>query len=106
MAQTALLLLGILRAVIEVALLALLGQGLLFVLAGSRRDANPIYVFFRTITAPAIRVVRRLTPQADHRQACAGRQRVPAVLAVDFSRLDQAFPGRLKNSRRDAKRWR
>jgi len=63
MAQTALLLLGILRAVIEVALLALLGQGLLFVLAGSRRDANPIYVFFRTITAPAIRVVRRLTPR-------------------------------------------
>ena len=58
-----LLLLAALRALVEVALLALLGQGLLALLAGARRDSNPIYMLFKIVTRPAIVVVRRITPR-------------------------------------------
>lgn len=52
-----------LRALVEVALLALIGQALVAVLAGSRRDTNPIYRLFKIITDPAVRLARRITPR-------------------------------------------
>jgi hypothetical protein len=64
MAQLELLLIGIARVVVEVALLTLLGQGLLALLAGARRHTNPIYALFKTVTGPAIRVTRWITPKA------------------------------------------
>ena len=63
MAQPELLLIGVLRALVEVALLALLGQGLLALLAGGRRDSNPIYILFKVVTKPAIRAARWITPK-------------------------------------------
>jgi hypothetical protein len=63
MLQTELLLLGVLRALVEVALLALLGQGLLALLAGARRDTNPIYMIFKIVTKPAIVAARWITPK-------------------------------------------
>jgi len=63
MLQTELLLLGVLRALVEVALLALLGQGLLALLAGARRDTNPIYMLFKIVTKPAIVAARWITPK-------------------------------------------
>jgi hypothetical protein len=63
MASTELLLLGVLRALVEVALLALLGQGLLALLAGARRDTNPIYMLFKIVTKPAIVAARWITPR-------------------------------------------
>jgi hypothetical protein len=63
MAQLELLLIGIVRVLVEVALLTLLGQGLLALLAGGRRHTNPIYILFQTITKPAIRLVRWITPK-------------------------------------------
>jgi len=63
MLQTELLLLGVLRALVEVALLALLGQGLLALLAGARRDTNPIYMLFKIVTKPAIVAARWFTPK-------------------------------------------
>jgi hypothetical protein len=63
MASTELLLLGVLRALVEVALLALLGQGLLALLAGARRDTNPIYMLFKIVTKPAIVAARWITPK-------------------------------------------
>lgn len=62
MSNPELLALSILRALVEVALLALLGQGLLALLAGGRRDTNPIYLLFRVVTRPVLRVVRFVTP--------------------------------------------
>jgi ATP adenylyltransferase/5',5'''-P-1,P-4-tetraphosphate phosphorylase II len=49
-------------------LLALLGQGLLFVLAGPRRDTNFFYQLLKLLSMPFTVVVRRLTPRkvADH----------------------------------------
>jgi hypothetical protein len=64
MPQPELLLIGILRALIEVALLALLGQGLLALLAGARRDTNPVYMLFKVVTRPAIAAARWISPKA------------------------------------------
>jgi hypothetical protein len=55
--------LSILRAVVEVALLALLGQGVVALLSGSRRSANPVYRLFAVVTRPAIRIARAMAPQ-------------------------------------------
>jgi len=63
MTSIELFLVSVLRALVEVALLALLGQGLLAILAGSRRGTNPIYRLFQIITDPVLRLVRRITPR-------------------------------------------
>lgn len=63
MATPDLLILSILRALVEVALLALLGQGAVALLAGARRHTNPIYQLFAIITKPVLRVVRFVTPK-------------------------------------------
>ncbi len=57
-----LLVVGALRALIEVAGCALLGQGLLALLVGEQRHANLFYTILQTVTAPVIRLVRLLTP--------------------------------------------
>jgi uncharacterized protein YggT (Ycf19 family) len=56
------LIISILRALTEVALLTLFGQGLLAFLAGNRRATNPIYQLFQIITQPVLRIIRFITP--------------------------------------------
>jgi len=63
MANPEILIISILRALTEVALLTLFGQGLLALLAGNRRATNPVYQLFQTITNPALRIARFITPQ-------------------------------------------
>ncbi|MGE5945357.1 MAG: hypothetical protein ACM35F_01485 [Betaproteobacteria bacterium] len=41
----------------------LLGQGLLYLLAGARRESNMIYQLFQIVTRPVIRLVRLITPR-------------------------------------------
>ncbi len=53
----------ILKAINEIALLSLLGQGLLFLFAGAKRDSNPIYFLFKTLTSPVMKVARFITPR-------------------------------------------
>lgn len=62
MSHPELLILGVLRALVEVALLFLIGQGLLALLAGSRRHTNTIYKLFIIVTAPVLKVVRKISP--------------------------------------------
>jgi len=62
MSHPELLILGILRAIVEVALLFLVGQGLLALLAGGRRHNNAIYQFFLIVTRPVLKVVRKISP--------------------------------------------
>lgn len=57
------LLLSVARALVEVALLALLGQGALAVLAGKYREQNAFYRLLRLVASPAVRTVRFLTPR-------------------------------------------
>ena len=54
--------LNLLQIILYIPLLALLGQGLLFVLAGQRRNTNFFYQLLQLISRPFTAVVRRLTP--------------------------------------------
>ena len=53
----------ILKALTEVAGVAFLGQGVLWVIAGAKRDQNLVYKLFRTLTSPVTRVTRAVTPR-------------------------------------------
>lgn len=53
----------ILKALTEVAGVAFLGQGVLWVIAGSKRDQNVVYKLFKTLTSPVTRVTRAITPR-------------------------------------------
>jgi len=53
----------ILKALAEIAGLALLGQGVLYVLAGGNREYNVFYKVLSTITTPVLRATRLITPR-------------------------------------------
>ena len=53
----------ILKAVTEVAGVGMLGQGLLYVLAGQKREQNLVYKLFKIITSPVMKITRAITPR-------------------------------------------
>lgn len=53
----------ILKALIEVALLVMVGQGILFVFAGASRHQNLVYRMFATVTQPIMKATRFVTPR-------------------------------------------
>jgi hypothetical protein len=53
----------ILKALTEIAGVAFLGQGVLWVIAGAKRDQNFVYKLFKTLTSPVTRVTRTITPR-------------------------------------------
>ena len=57
-----LLLLEVAQLVLYVALLALLGQGLLYLLAGPHRDTNIFYRTLQVVAKPFTALMRKLTP--------------------------------------------
>jgi len=54
--------LSALRSIIELIGLALVGQGMLYIIAGSHRDQNPIYQFFALLTRRPQQLAARLLP--------------------------------------------
>lgn len=56
-------LLVIVKAIIEVALMALLGQFIVGIFAWGRRQGNVVYKLFQTIASPFTWVVRKVTPR-------------------------------------------
>ena len=50
------------QLVLYIALLALLGQGVLYLLAGPKRDTNLFYRMLEIVSRPFTKVVRKLTP--------------------------------------------
>lgn len=70
---TVLTFLNLLQLILYIPLLALLGQGLLFVLAGAKRNENFFYQLLQLISKPFTAVVRKLTP------AKVGDAQVPIV---------------------------
>ena len=58
-----LLLATILKGLAELLLLVLVGQGLLFVLAGGNRHNNLVYRAFATVTQPVMKAARFVTPR-------------------------------------------
>ena len=53
----------ILKALTEVAGVAFMGQGVLWVIAGAKRDRNMVYNLFKTVTSPVTRLTRAITPR-------------------------------------------
>ncbi|MEW5904918.1 MAG: hypothetical protein AB1722_11320 [Pseudomonadota bacterium] len=51
-----------LKAMVEVAALSLLAQGMLRILAGKSYRDNFVYRLFQVVTAPVLVLVRKLTP--------------------------------------------
>jgi hypothetical protein len=60
--------LTLLQLVLYIPLLALLGQGILYVLAGPRRQGNFFYQLLQLLSKPFTFVVRKITPRqvGDH----------------------------------------
>lgn len=51
------------KLVAEIALMALLGQGLLALLAGHKRADNFFYRLLQVLTSPVVKAVRAITPK-------------------------------------------
>lgn len=58
-----LLLVMILKAMTEIALCAFLGQGILYLFAGAKRDSNFAYTTFKMLTSPVTKVTRFIAPR-------------------------------------------
>jgi hypothetical protein len=58
-----LLLVTVAKALVELAGLFILGQGLLYLLAGRKREGNFFYGLLRVLTRPVYAMVRFLTPK-------------------------------------------
>lgn len=56
-------LLGVLQLVVAIALMGLIGQAILYVLAGRRRDQNVFYQIVRVIPSPFVKLFRIITPR-------------------------------------------
>jgi hypothetical protein len=57
-----LLLVNILKTIVEIALMALVGQWVLGLLAGAKRDTNFFYRVLEVVTRPFVRLARLLSP--------------------------------------------
>lgn len=55
--------LNLLQLVLYIALLALVGQGILYLLAGARRDSNFFYKLLQVLAKPFTLPVRKITPR-------------------------------------------
>ncbi len=58
-----LILVSIFKLVAEIALLALVGQGVLALLAGAKREQNLFYQLLQVVTRPFVAVTRMITPK-------------------------------------------
>lgn len=56
-------LLNLIQLVLYIALLSLLGQGILYVLAGARRETNFFYKLLQVLGKPFTWPVRKITPK-------------------------------------------
>lgn len=56
-------LLGTVQLVVAIAMMALVGQGLLYILAGREREKNLFYQIVRIIPSPFVKLVRLVTPR-------------------------------------------
>ncbi len=58
-----LMLVSVVKLVAEIALLALVGQWVLGLLAGAKREQNTFYQLFQVLTRPFVRGARYITPK-------------------------------------------
>ncbi len=70
-----------LKMIAEIALMALVGRGLLGLLAGAKREHNVFYKLFDVLTSPFVKLARRLVPRR------VGDRHLPLVVFVLLSAL-------------------
>lgn len=83
--------LNAIQLVLYIALLALLGQGVLFVLAGARRESNFFYKLLQVLSKPFTWPLRKLMPKqvADHQVPIVAFMLLLLLYAVvTFERAD------------------
>jgi cytochrome b561 len=83
--------LSLVQLILYIPMLALAGQGALYVLAGPKRDSNFFYRLLQLLSKPFTVVVRRLTPRqvADHHVPIVTFFLVLIVyVVVSFERID------------------
>ena len=51
------------KALVEVALFAFVGQGILYLFAGAKREQNFVYTTFRMLTSPVTKFTRMIAPR-------------------------------------------
>jgi len=56
-------LLGTIQLVVAIAMMALVGQAILYVLAGENREKNLFYQIVRIIPSPFVKLFRLITPK-------------------------------------------
>jgi len=56
-------LLGVVQLVVAIALMALIGQAILYVLAGRDREKNLFYQIIRVVPSPFVKLFRLITPR-------------------------------------------
>ena len=52
----------ILKALTEIAIFAFLGQGILYLFSGAKRETNFVYATFKLLTSPMTKFTRLVTP--------------------------------------------
>ena len=52
-----------LKALVEVAMFAFIGQGILWILAGAKREGNWVYGILKKLTKPVFKVARWISPR-------------------------------------------
>jgi hypothetical protein len=55
--------LGTIQLIVAIALMGLIGQGVLYILAGANREKNIFYQVVRIIPSPFVKLFRLLTPK-------------------------------------------
>ncbi len=83
--------LNLTQMILYIPLLALLGQGMLFVLAGHKRDQNFFYKLLQLLSKPFTLLVRKITPRqvGDHQVPVVTFFLVLIVYAVvSFEKVD------------------
>lgn len=55
--------LGMIQFVVSIALMGLLGQGILYILAGDNRENNIFYRILKIIPSPFVKLFRLITPR-------------------------------------------
>ncbi|MDP2762788.1 MAG: hypothetical protein Q8O64_20705 [Sideroxyarcus sp.] len=63
MNSPALLIVGVLKALVEIAAFSLLAQAIVGAMAGQARQMNVVYRLFHSITLPVVRFARKLSPR-------------------------------------------
>ena len=55
--------LGMIQLIVSIAMMGLLGQGILYVLAGENRENNIFYKILKIIPSPFVKLFRLITPR-------------------------------------------